>query len=287
MHRSDVGMKIDAHQHFWQPVRGDYHWMPQDNATLNRAYAPHDLAQILAAHDIDGTVLVQAAATLHETEYMLGLADASPFVKGVVGWIDFEDPSHLKHLERFAQHPKFLGVRPMIQDIPDVDWMLREDVQWAYAALIDLDLTFDALGFAQHIPNFLTIAQRYPALRVVYDHAMKPQIRDQRAGKDIFPAWAEGMRRLAQETSGMCKLSGLVTEADDAWQVEDLAPFTAHVLEVFGPDRVMWGSDWPVCRLQAEYDVWYAAAQTLTKGLSADEQAAVFGGSAARFYRLS
>lgn len=280
-------MKIDAHQHFWQPARGDYHWMPKDDPTLSRAYAPADLSEALTAHGIEGTVLVQAAATVYETEYMLGLADASPTIKGVVGWVDFEDASHLEKLERLAQHPKFLGVRPMIQDIPDVDWMLRADVQWAYSALIDLDLTFDALGFAQHIPNFLQIARRYPALRIVYDHAMKPQIRDQRAGKDVFPAWAEGMRHLAQDTNGLCKLSGLVTEADDGWTVQDLAPFAEHVIDVFGPERVMWGSDWPVCRLQAEYDVWFEAAKAITKNLSAGAQADIFGGTAARFYRLS
>ena len=125
-----------------------------------------------------------------------------------------------------------------------------------------------------------------PDLRVVYDHCMKPQIRDQRAGADAFSIWAEGMARLAGETAGACKLSGLVTEADAGWSVDDLRPFAEHVLKVFGPDRVMWGSDWPVCRLQAEYDLWLATAQTLTAGLSVKERDAVFGGAAARFYRL-
>ncbi|WP_425039484.1 amidohydrolase family protein [Primorskyibacter sp. S187A] len=279
-------MKIDAHQHFWQPSRGDYDWMPKDNATLNRAYAPADLAGHLARNGIDGTVLVQAAATVHETEYMLGLADATPFIKGVVGWVDFEDPGHLAHLERLAQHPKFLGVRPMIQDIPDVNWMLRDDVQWAYAALIDLDLTFDALGFPQHIENFATLMARYPEMRVVYDHCMKPQIRDQRAGRDAFSAWADGMSRLAEETSGCCKFSALVTEADDGWSPEDLQPFVAHVLKVFGPERVMWGSDWPVCRLQSDYQSWHDIARGFTARMSAADQAMIFGGTAARFYRL-
>lgn len=280
-------MKIDAHQHFWQPARGDYDWMPRDNATLNRAYAPGDLSGILEAEGIDGTVLVQAAATPDETEYMLGLADATPSIKGVVGWIDFENSGHLGRLERFAAHPKFLGVRPMIQDIPDVNWMLRDDIQWAYRAIIDLDLTFDALGFPQHLPNFLTLMARYPDMRVVYDHCMKPQIRDAMAGKDAFSAWADGMTRLARQTSGCCKFSGLVTEAADGWSNEDLRPFSDHVLSQFGADRVMWGSDWPVCRLQAEYDRWHATALRLTDHLSDADRAMVFGGTAARFYRLS
>lgn len=279
--------KVDAHQHFWQPLRGDYDWMPQDNAILNRAYAPSDLAPHLVKHGIDGTVLVQAAASVQETEYMLGLADATPSIKGVVGWINFDDPSDLSHLKRFAAHPKFLGVRPMIQDIPDVNWMLRKDVSWAYRAIIDLDLTFDALGFPQHIPNFLTLMARYPEMRVVYDHCMKPQVRDQRRGKDAFSQWADGISRLASETAGCCKLSGLITEADDGWNIDDVRPFAEHVLRAFGAKRVMWGSDWPVCRLQGEYSDWFETAQTLTFDMSAGDQTEIFGGAAARFYRLS
>ncbi|MFK7745333.1 MAG: amidohydrolase [Roseobacter sp.] len=279
-------MRIDAHQHFWNPARGDYDWMPPGVPVLNRVYAPHDLAPILQSQGIDGTVVVQAAATVEETEYMLGLADATPFIKGVVGWVDFENPAHLRHLIRWAKHPKFKGVRPMIQDIPDVDWMLRDDVQWAYAALVDLDLCFDALGFPRHIPNFLTLAQRYPDLRMVYDHCMKPQIRDQQAGTDAFSNWAEGMTALAEKTRGYCKFSALVTEAESGWTPEDIAPFAQHILTAFGPDRVLWGSDWPVCRLQAEYDTWLDMAKGFTAHLTTDQQTAIYGGNAVRFYRL-
>ncbi|MDP5215703.1 amidohydrolase family protein [Ruegeria sp. 2205SS24-7] len=280
-------MKLDAHQHFWQPLRGDYDWMPKDNLTLNRAYAPSDLAPHLNAHGIEGTVLVQAAASLEETEYMLGLADATPFVKGVVGWVDFENQDHYQHLSRLAAHPKFLGVRPMIQDIADVNWMLRDDIQWAFRVLMDLDLTFDALGFPRHLLNFLTLMTRYPGLRVVYDHCMKPQIRDHRAGQDAFAGWAEGMSRLAEQTSGFCKLSGLVTEADADWTIEKLRPFASHVLDTFGADRVMFGSDWPVCKLTSDYKSWHDTAQALTRHLSDADRANIFGGTAARFYRLT
>lgn len=279
-------MKIDAHQHYWQPVRGDYDWMPPDNATLNRPYLPHDLAPALKRHRIHGTVLVQAAATVAETEYMLGLADATPSIKGVVGWINFEDPSQLDTLTRLAQHPKFLGVRPVIQDIPDVGWMLRDDVQWAYHAIIDLNLTFDALGFPQHLANFHTLLTRYPMMRVVIDHVMKPQISNAMTGEDAFTDWAAGITRLAEDTLAFCKFSGLVTEAQDGWQINDLRPFAHHVLAAFGPARVMWGSDWPVCRLQAEYDHWHDVAQALTAHLTDAERADVFGGSAKRFYYL-
>ncbi len=278
--------RIDAHHHFWQPARGDYDWMPKDNPILNRAYGPDDLAPHLGAAGIGGTVLVQAAASVQETEYMLGLADATPWVLGVVGWIDFEDPAQRRQLERFARHPKFKGVRPMIQDIADTDWMLRDDVQWAYRAIIDLDLTFDALGFPRHLANFLTLKTSYGEMRMVIDHIMKPQIREAMAGGDALGPWAEGMERLARETDTFCKFSGLVTEADAGWGIDDLRPFARHVLDCFGAERVMWGSDWPVCRLAAEYDVWLGAAHQLTAHLPPAEVQEVFGGAASRFYRL-
>ena len=276
-------LKIDSHQHFWNPSRGDYDWMPMDNKILARSYSPADLEPHLTAVGIDQTVLVQAAATVEETEYMLGIADASPRVAGVVGWIDFEDPSHAHHLRRLAKHPKFLGVRPMIQDIPDEDWMLRDDIQWAYELIIECDLTFDALGFPLHLKNFLTLLTRYPEMRVVIDHCMKPQIRDH--SKDNFAHWADGMTRLADQTTACCKFSGLVTESD-GWSLEGMRPYVEHLLKSFGPDQLMWGSDWPVCRLEASYDAWHAAARTLTADLSEAAQDSIFGGTAKAFYRL-
>ena len=277
-------MKIDSHQHFWNPARGDYDWMPKGDPVLDLVYRPTDLTATLARHQIDGTVLVQAAATVAETEYMLGLADASDFIKGVVGWVDFENPADVKVLERLKSHPKFKGVRPMIQDIPDDNWMLRADVQWGYSALADLDLTFDALGFPRHLANFLTILKRYPKLRVVIDHCMKPQIRDHNAANFTF--WAEGMARLAGETGACVKFSALITEANPDWSVDALRPYVDHILHVFGPERIMWGSDWPVCRLRAEYDGWLSAAQSLTAHLPPDAQECVYGRTAEQFYRL-
>ena len=279
-------MKIDAHHHLWNPARGDYDWMPVDDPVLCRQYAPSDLGPLLDTHGIDGTVLIQAAATVAETEYMLGLADADARILGVVGWVNFEDPGQLREIQRLSRHPKFKGVRPMIQDIADPDWMLRDDVQWAYGAICDLDLTFDALGFPRHLENFNRLFQNYPDMRVVIDHCMKPQIRDAMEGKDAFTQWADGISRLAAGTSAHVKLSGLVTEAADGWSSDDLHLFARHVLDRFGANRVMWGSDWPVCRLQAEYDHWLGVAETLTAHLNAADRQAVFGETAARFYRL-
>ena len=278
-----MSRKIDSHQHFWNPARGDYDWMPMDNAILARPYGPADLEPHLITHRIDQTVLVQAAASVEETEYMLGIADTFPRVAGVVGWINFEDPSHARHLRRLAKHPKFLGVRPMIQDIPDVAWMLRKDIQWAYELIVECDLTFDALGFPRHLENFLTLLLRYPDMRVVIDHCMKPQIRTH--SKDSFSFWASGMAQLAENTAAFCKFSGLVTETD-GWSIEAMRPYTDHLLKVFGPDRMMWGSDWPVCRLEASYDAWHDAARALTSHLSTDAQESLFGGTAQTFYRL-
>lgn len=275
---------VDAHQHYWNPARGDYAWMPPDHPILSRVYGPGDLQSPLEAAGMGHTVLVQAAETIEETEYLLGIADATPSVAGVVGWVDFENTDHRAQLERLARHPKFKGVRPMIQDIADIDWMLREDVQWAYDAVTDLDLAFDALGFPHHLDNFLTVFCRYPKMRVVVDHCMKPQIGAHTEAR--FTYWAEQMTRIAAETSAFCKFSGIITEAGEDWSLEALRPYSEHVLQAFGPNRVMWGSDWPVCRLRGEYGVWHAAAQALTTHLSVVDQAKVFGETAALFYRL-
>jgi L-fuconolactonase len=277
-------VKIDAHQHFWNPARGDYDWMPKDNQTLWRVYGPKDLAPILDRHGIDTTILVQAAATVDETEYLLGLADGSDRIAGVVGWVDFEQPAHMRHLERLAHHAKFKGVRPMIQDIPDVDWMLQDHIQWGYAAIAELGLTFDALGLPRHLDNFLILFDRHPDMKVVIDHCMKPDIAHHT--ETAFAHWAHRMTRIASETPAFCKLSGLVTEAGEDWSVDTLKPYVDHILSSFGPGRIMWGSDWPVCRLRAEYDLWWAAAQTLTDHLPQTEKDSIFGGAAVAFYGI-
>lgn len=275
---------VDAHHHFWHPSRGDYGWMPADNPTLSRPYGPADLTSALAATGVERTVLVQAAPTVEETEYLLGIADTSPTFAKVVGWIDFEDPSALSTLTRLAAHPRFSGVRPMIQNIPDDGWMLRPDIQWAFEALTDLDLTFDCLGFPRHLANFHTLLSRYPKLRAVIDHCMKPQIRD--GTEEHVKLWSDGMRRLAEETSAYCKFSGLVTETDTDWSADVLKPYTDHVLDVFGADRVMWGSDWPVARLRLEYEDWHAMSQNLTAHMSDAEREDIFSNTARGFYRI-
>jgi len=272
---------IDAHVHLWRLARGDYDWLTPDFAAIYRDFAPGDLDPLRQGHGIDGVVLVQAAATVAETEYLLTLAAETPWVRGVVGWVEFADPTAPAEMARLAADPWLKGFRPMIQDIPDDDWMLRPDLDPAFRALLDLDLCFDALTLPRHLKNLLVLLDRYPDLRTVICHGSKPQIRDR-----AFEPWAADMTLLARETSALCKLSGLVTEAVPEWTEADLRPYVNHLLEIFGPSRLIWGSDWPVCTLAAPYDAWRAAAEVLTAALSDAEKAAIFGGNAERFYRL-
>jgi len=277
-------MRIDSHHHVWSLARGDYGWLTPALGDIYRDFGAEDLAPHLASAGIDGTVLVQAAATTAETTFMLDVADQTAFVRGVVGWIDFEDATSIETLRVFSQHPKFRGVRPLIQDIPDVDWMLRPELDWAFRAIIDLDITFDVLGHPRHLSNALTLLKRYPGMRAVLDHAMKPDI-----ASGQFDDWALGMTRIAGETQACCKLSGLVTEAGRDWTAASLRPYVAHVLKAFGPDRVMWGSDWPVLNLAGDYAGWHATAQALVADITGSEAASalIFGGTAERFYRLA
>ena len=273
-------MIIDAHQHYWNPARGDYSWMAGAGLeTLRRTILPKDLAAHLKKHGIDKTVVVQAAPTVNETEYLLGIADATETIAKVVGWVDFENRDDLKHLERLAKHPKFTGVRPMIQDLPDPEWMHRKDVQWAFDAIIDLDLTFDALGFPIHLEPFLRLFHRFPKMRIVVDHCMKPHIRD-----EAFDVWADGITKIAKETGAFCKLSGLATESRSGWNTHTLLPYARLVIDVFGADRVMFGSDWPVLELNGSYKSWFEAAKKIVQPT---ELKSIFGDTAARFYRIS
>ncbi len=272
-------MIIDAHHHFWDPSRGDYFWMVGEAVQpIARKIGPKEFAPHLARAGIAKTVLVQAAPTVAETDYMLRLADDTDHVAKVVGWVDFENRDDLRALTRLAKHPKFSGVRPMIQDLPDPEWMHRQDVQWAFDAIVDLDLTFDALGFPIHLDPFLRLFNKYRNMKTVIDHCMKPAIRD-----GVFEPWASKMAKIARETNVLCKMSGLATEAQTGWSTETLRPYAEHVLKSFGPTRVMWGSDWPVLELNGSYETWLAAAKAI---VPAAAQQQVFSGTAQAFYRI-
>ncbi|MCA9289859.1 MAG: amidohydrolase family protein [Phycisphaerales bacterium] len=277
--------RIDAHQHFWRPARGDYGWLVPSMTALYRDFEPADLAPRLDACGIDGTVAVQAAPTVAETEFLLDLASSpSSFIRGVVGWIDLGAPDAVTTLDRLATNPRLRGIRPMIQDKPDDRWMLRPAHGPALRALADRGLVFDALVRPQHLSVLLTFVDRHPDLRVVVDHGAKPTIV---AGGAEFAPWAQSMVDLARRPNVVCKLSGLVTEASHQWTVRDLRPFADVLFETFGTERVIWGSDWPVLTTVATYEQWWDATEALVATLSADERDAVMGGNAVTIYGLA
>jgi len=274
-------MRLDAHQHFWNVARGDYGWLTPELGAIYRDFGPDDLGPHLTEAGIDGTVLVQAAPTVAETEFMLSLADTTPFIKGVVGWVDFAAEDAPGQIAALAGHPALVGLRPMIQDLPDPNWMRDEALTPAFDAIKANDLTFDALTLPQHLGPLRALLARHGDMRVVIDHGSKPLIRD-----GVIEGWADDMAALARETSAFCKLSGLVTEAHPNWTTEDLRPYVHHLLDHFGPDRLIWGSDWPVCTLASSYGRWWDTTQELLAGLTATERDAMLGGTATRAYSL-
>ena len=276
---------IDAHFHCWQLGRADYGWLDAD---LNPALMP--ICRDVTVSDwlaqstpcgIVGGVLVQAAATEAETHFLRAQADAHAAVMGVVGWVDLLAPDAPARIEKLARHPKLKGLRPMLQDLPDPEWLLNPALAPALQAMSDASLVFDALVKPVHLPHVLTLAGRYPHLAIVIDHAAKPNIA---AGE--WQPWADNMARLANDTQAMCKLSGLMTEAGPDPKPGALRPYTAHVLKCFGALRVLWGSDWPVLALACSYRQWWDETQPMLSGLNAQSHAAVMGANARRLYRL-
>lgn len=283
--KRDPAPVIDAHHHFWQVARGDYHWMTaQTGAPLNRDYLPEDLAPLLRKAGVDRTVVVQAAQSEAETDFLLDLADRAGFVAGVVGWLDMEDADFAGKVDRLMARPKFVGLRPMLQDLDDDAYILRPGVIDNLARLAERGVAFDVLGFPRHLAGVTSALEAVPDLKAVIDHLSKPAI----AAKE-FDDWAAGIARLATLPNVHCKLSGMITEADqDNWRPADLEPYVDHVLSVFGPQRLMFGSDWPVCLLAGSYGEVMNALRTVLDGkLSADERAGVYGANAAHFYGLS
>jgi L-fucono-1,5-lactonase len=275
--------QIDAHQHYWDPSRGDYGWLTPALAPLYRVFGPAELAPLRERAGVARTVVVQAAPTVEETRYLLDLARNEASVAGVVGWVPLLEPDAPALIEELAREPKFKGVRPMLQDLPDDNWIANPALAPAIDALIAHGLAFDALIFTRHVDALETFAQRFPALRIVVDHGAKPAIRDGSAG---WRAWAEGIARLARLPQLHCKLSGLATEAAAGWTEATLRPYVDHLLAAFGPARLMWGSDWPVLNLNGDYLLWHSIATTLLSARSETERDAIFGGNAAAFYRL-
>jgi L-fuconolactonase len=272
-------MRIDAHHHLWTLARGDYGWLTPKLEPIYRDFTLADLVPHLASGHIEGTILVQAAATEAETLFLLDIAAGSETVRGVVGWTDFDAADAEARIEAMAAHDLLVGLRPMVQDIPDDDWLSRPALAPLLTAMARHKLVFDALVLPRHLSRLLAVVDRHPDLQFVLDHFGKPAL-----STGEIDVWRRDIALLAERDNIVCKLSGLVTEARPDWQLDDLRGAVDHALGCFGPRRMLWGSDWPVVNLAGGYTKWLAAAETLLADLPSDERAGVFGGTAARIY---
>ena len=272
-------MKLDAHQHFWRYSATEYPWIPSGSA-LQRDWLPEDLAALQSPLGFEGSIAVQARQTLEETRWLLALADKHPRIKGVVGWVDLRSPGLPDQLKEFAAHPKFVGVRHVVQDEPDDRFMLGAEFLRGLGQLQPFGLAYDLLIFPKQLSAACEVVARFPEQRLVLDHIAKPAIK----ARQLEP-WAAQIRELAQHPNVFCKLSGLVTEADHQhWREDDLLSYLDVVAEAFGPGRLMIGSDWPVCLLAASYERTMDVVLNWARNFSRTEQVEIFGGNCARFY---
>jgi L-fuconolactonase len=274
---------VDAHQHYWQPARGDYGWLAQAPAALQRSFLPADLHLQRETAGVKFSVLVQAAPSEAETRYLFELARLDPAVAGVVGWVDLEAADACARIHALKRDGDGLlcGLRPMAQDIADPDWLSRAALDRAFDCMQDMELAFDALVTPLQWPALNRRLGRHPRLRSVLDHAGKPPIAH---GGD--EQWISDIDELAQHPQLHCKLSGLLTLLDPDMREDAIDPCVKHLFDRFGARRVMWGSDWPVLTTHADYGRWLRLAQTLTERYAPGQQADVFGANAMRFYAL-
>lgn len=276
-------MKIDSHQHYWHFNTDDYGWMGDNMAVIKKDFLPADLLPELTSFGFDGSVAVQARQTLAETNWLLQLADENPHIKGVVGWVDLQSEQADEQLAAFAAHPRAVGVRHVIHDEEDMDFMLRPAFVRGLKLLQKYGLTYDILIFEKHLPNTLKLVAQFPESQVfVVDHIAKPLIKD-----GIVSPWAEHMAELAAFPNVYCKLSGMVTEADwKNWTEEELKTYLDVVFAVFGVDRVMIGSDWPVCLVAGSYQKVMGVVTDYIETLSPENQAKVLGENAVKAYGI-
>jgi L-fuconolactonase len=274
-------MRIDAHHHLWRPGRGDYGWLTPDLPALYRNFDADHLQPLLKAAEIDATILVQAAPSEAETDYLLAIAQQTAWIAGVVGWTDLAAPDAPARVARLASSPRLVGLRPMLQDLPDPNWILRAEVGDGLSAMAAQSLVFDALVRESQLPSIVQLAKQRPTLSIVLDHAGKPVI----AGPPSQD-WRSAMGALADLSNMSVKLSGLLTEAPAGTGTETLMPYIDRLLETFGPDRILWGSDWPVLNLASDYRAWMAITEKLTDRLTPEARRAIWGGTAARIYGI-
>jgi L-fuconolactonase len=274
-------VRIDSHQHFWRYTAARDTWITDEMSILKRDFLPEELLPKLDAGGFAGSIAVQTSQSDAETSFLLDLADRNPAIRGVVGWVDLCAPDVPAHLEKYSRAAKLCGFRHIAQAEAD-DFLLREDFSRGIAALEQFDFTYDILIYERQLPAAIALVERHPQQRFVVDHLAKPAMRAKH-----MAFWARGMRVLAANPNVYCKASGLVTEADwKSWRADDFAPYLDVVFEAFGPDRVMFGSDWPVCLLAATYAQVTQLIEDYVRVLPGADQEKVFGGNAMRFYGL-
>ena len=274
-------MRVDSHHHFWRYNSREYGWIDDRMAVLRRDFLPGDLAPLLRDSGIDATVAVQARQSMEETGWLLDLAGQNDWVAGVVGWAPLIHSAIEETLERLAQNPKLKGVRHLLQGEPD-EYMAREDFNAGVAKLSRYGLTYDLLVLERQLPAAIAFVDRHPNQPIVLDHLAKPLI----AAQQLDP-WRANIRELARRPHLRCKLSGMVTEADfDHWTIDDLRPYVETAIEAFGPDRMLFGSDWAVSTVASSYGLWVDTVQQSIAELSESERAGIFGGNAVNFYKL-
>ncbi|MEU8361641.1 amidohydrolase family protein [Nonomuraea sp. NPDC048882] len=274
---------VDAHQHFWNLETGSYPWLTPESGPIFRTFEPAELIPQLAAAGVDRTVLVQSMDSYADTDAMLAQADEHDFVGAVVGWVPLTRPEEAAgELERYRRHPRFAGIRHLIHDEPDPDWLLQDTVIEGLGLLAAAGLPFDVVAvLPRHLEHVPVLAERVPGLRMVIDHLAKPPIRDKG-----WEPWASLLARAAECPGVYAKVSGLNTAAAPDWTGEDLRPYVEHAAELFGPERLMFGSDWPVATLAGDYARVWRETQVALSGLDEAERAQVLGGTATRCYRL-
>jgi L-fuconolactonase len=276
-------MRLDAHQHFWKYIPADYEWIGDDMAPLKRDFLPQDLKPLLVDAAFDGSIAVQAQQTVEEADWLLELAEQNNFIKGVVGWVDLCSPNVRTQLEQLSANKRFVGVRHVVQGEPDDEFMLRPGFRRGIAQLAEFGLVYDLLLFPRHLPVALKLVRQFPEQTFVLDHIAKPAIAD----AQIEP-WGHAIQVLAKCPNVSCKLSGMVTEARwTQWVVADFRPYLDVVFEAFGPDRLMIGSDWPVCTVSGDYASTMDIVMSYIEPLSPRERDGILGANCARVYGVA
>lgn len=273
--------RVDAHVHLWDPARGDYGWLTPAMPKLYRRFGHQDVKPLLDAGNVQGVVLIQAAPSVAETEYLLGIADAVPWILGVVGWVDFDADDAINVIAHLACNPKLVGIRPMLQDIADPNWILSPRRSPVLGAIQHHNLVFDALVRPIHLDAIAQLAASHPQLSIVINHAAKPSI-----GSHLDTSWVTRMQSLSRYPNVACKLSGLLTELVPGTDADKIDDFARLLLSSFAPHRVIWGSDWPVLTTVGSYAEWLGLSQRCLAQLHPDDLHAVMGGNAIRTYRL-